>query len=423
MKLFVNALWAIFIAFLLSSPAYVAAAHAADGNASGPPVPLLKKGKPVDWWFVFKFNTAAFPGCGGGAARVCIFGGDPQPYPHQGYGQQYVYASSANESLEEGSDCAGDTVADPIGATFDEVYNGSYFYVIWNDQFYDDPPIAGCTKECGSPWGHSKGMIAWDKSGSGFVMQVTTPSWPAAGSKDHPRKTDGNTLGCVHDDNVKVSQDFFALKLSEADIVKVLRALANASVVTDPKNPQIVENGGPEEIRRLVESLGRKSASVTYLKETLSSGVVLISKPSHLDVPPWQLVSAALGGVPLRAATWWARPKIYTTTADTRVACWGASLGTPGPVQIATTGQWVGTKFGLTGGGGKNFNHAKIGVSTSGQPYAIFGDMNQQGTLSGKNCASSQNGRGGLFYVLADPTLANEVGKLIKGGTAPTAPP
>ena len=27
------------------------------------------------------------------------------------------------------------------GAAFDQPYNGSLFYVIWNDRFYDDPPI------------------------------------------------------------------------------------------------------------------------------------------------------------------------------------------------------------------------------------------------------------------------------------------
>ena len=26
--------------------------------------PLLEKGRPVDWWFVFKFNAKSFPGCG-----------------------------------------------------------------------------------------------------------------------------------------------------------------------------------------------------------------------------------------------------------------------------------------------------------------------------------------------------------------------
>jgi len=78
----------------------------------------------------------------------------------------------------------------------------------------------------------------------------------------------------------------------------------------------------------------------------------------------------------------------------------------------------------LTGGLGTNFNHAKLGVSISGnQNYAIFGDMNQQGTASGANCASSQNGRGGLFYVMGDAELAASLKELISGQTAPTQSP
>src|SRR6185437_7268497 len=94
------------------------------------PAPLVKKGHPVKWWFVFKLNSAAFPGCGGGAMRQCLFGGQVQNY--RAFGQQFVYASSEDKALQQGSDCAGDTTDEPIGATFDEVYNGSYHYVVWN---------------------------------------------------------------------------------------------------------------------------------------------------------------------------------------------------------------------------------------------------------------------------------------------------
>jgi hypothetical protein len=389
------------------------------GASSGAPVPLLEKGHPVDWWFVFKFNSAAFPGCQGTATRQCQFGGEVQSY--KVFGQQYAFASSESPSLKQGSDCVGDTTSDPIGATFDEIYNNSFHYVIWNDQFYDDPRIKGCTKECGAPWGHSKGLVAWNDVGEGLVLQVSTPSWPAAGSSNVPRKTDGNTLGCVKDNDVEVSQHFFALKLTKDDLVKVLTALHNASVVTDIGNPQIVHNGGPADVQALVGTLGVKSDSTTDTNDVLSSGVELISKPSHLHVPPWQMVSAVLGGVSLRAATWWAVPKIYTTTATTKVTCWDDTLGTPGPVEIATTGHWQGKEFGLTGGAGANFNHAKVGVSTSGDHhYSIFGDMNQQGAASGQRCSSSQNGRGGLFYVIDDSDLFASVKDLITGNTAPT---
>jgi len=44
--------------------------------------------------------------------------------------------------------------------------------------------------------------------------------------------------------------------------------------------------------------------------------------------------------------------------------------------------------------------------------------LNQQGTLSGPNCRSSQNGRGGLFYVVDDVQLFRSVKELLKGDTA-----
>jgi hypothetical protein len=46
--------------------------------------------------------------------------------------------------------------------------------------------------------------------------------------------------------------------------------------------------------------------------------------------------------------------------------------------------------------------------------------MNQQGAVSGAKCSSSQNGRGGLFYVVNDAALADGVANLINGDTAPT---
>jgi len=365
----------------------------------------------VDWWFVFKFNAESFPGCSG-AQRTCAFGGTVQRYKY--FGQQFLFASGADHTLQQGGGCIGDTTTDPLGATFDEVYNGAFSYVIWNDQFYGDP-----LPNKDAPEGHSKGMLAWNADGSGMVLQVSTPSWPASGSSMEPRKTDGNTLGCVADNDVLVSQHFFALRLTKADVVAVLHALANSSVVTNPAKLQIVNNGGPADIQALVHTLGKVSKSRTATEVTLSTGVLLISKPSDLNVPPWQMVSALLGGEPLRAATWWAAPKIPTTTATTPVACWDKSLGVPGAVEIAITGSWQEKTIGFDGVGEPDGNHAKIGVSTGEHNYAIFGDLNQQGTLSGPHCDSSQNGRGGLFFVLEDSQLSGSVRDLIQGETAP----
>jgi len=45
--------------------------------------------------------------------------------------------------------------------------------------------------------------------------------------------------------------------------------------------------------------------------------------------------------------------------------------------------------------------------------------MNQQGAFSGDRCDSSQNGRGGLFYVIDNAALFNSLTRLIAGDTAP----
>ncbi len=403
---------------------FVQLACAGQSEIPAAPVPLLATGRAVDWWFVYKFNTA-FPGCGANAKRTCPFGGKVQPY--KAFSQQFVYASSANTELERGSGCAGATTTDPVGATFDQLYNGPFYYVFWNDQFYGDPKIAysKCSaQQCGAPWGHSKGVLAWNDAGEGLILQVTTPSWPAAASQDFTRKA-GNTLGCiVKPNNVVNAQHFFAVKLTKDDLLVVLKALQNASVVTKQTEEKIFKNGGPEEVRALVDTLGsgKKSDSRSYLRDALSTGVEVISKPSDLHVPPWQMVSAALGGVSLRTATWWAAPRIYTTTRSKKIGCWDDSLKRPGRVEVALTGEWQATTISLIGGA----NHAKIGVSISGgEHYAIFGDLNQQGATSGtvQNCARSQNGRGGLFFVVNDKRLHEDIAALVDGDTAPTRAP
>ena len=67
--------------------------------------------------------------------------------------------------------------------------------------------------------------------------------------------------------------------------------------------------------------------------------------------------------------------------------------------------------FGLTGGPSPDRNHAKIGVSTPAK-YAIFGDLNQEGTLS-EPCNVSQNTRGGMFFAVKNESLSASLGKMM----------
>jgi hypothetical protein len=383
----------------------------------------MADGATTPWLLVFKLNAKAFPTPATSTPRPCPFGAAKQ---HTGpISLAYAYATKAQPQLRQGAGLVGTSTSDPLGATFSQIWNGGYHYVVWNDQFYQHPQLRCAGKKangCNGPWGHSKGLLAWNDAGEGMVLQVTTPDWPGAGGSSAPRQGEGNTLGCIaSDNNISVSQHFFGLKLSEPDVEKVLDALGNASVVTDPANPQLVNNGGPPAIRAKVSALGQLSPNAAVTDVTLSSGVRLISKPSKLKVPPWQLVSAQLGGVDLRVASWWASPPIPTTTAATPVGCWDRSLHKPGAVEIATSGTWNNKPMGMRGIV-PDGNHAKIGISLSGaHPYAVFGDMNQQGALTG-TCTSSQDFRGGLFFVVEDQQLHDSVKSLLDGCTAPLVP-
>jgi hypothetical protein len=418
---------ALILLLALSGPAFC---------AGDTPRPLLSKGgQPVDWWFAFKFNAQkTFSGCGSEIGkRACIFGGTVRAKDR--FGQQFAVASSRGSALSQGKGCVGATTADPVGATFDQVYNGSFNYVIWNDQFYGDPALSTCkSSNCGAPWGHSKGLLAWNDAGEGFVMQVSTPSWPGSGTSRIKRMA-GNTLGCIStNNNLLASQHFFALRLDKDDLVKVLTALKSAGVVTDPTRLQIVHNGGPEDVQALVSQLGQRPAKLKvtggavetknfYTKDELSTKVILIAKTSNLTAPPWEAVSAILDGTAELAATWWMKPRIYSTTKGSKVAClkpWPDLNGKQGPVAIALTGEWNDQPIKLAAPS----NHAKIGVSTSGgHHYVIFGDLNQQGGLSPPDCERSQNGRGGLFFVLDNEKLADSVTDLINGAKAPNSGP
>jgi hypothetical protein len=414
------------------------------------PTPLAGPNQPVDWMFAYKFNAGSFPGWDNGVmppyGQPGIFGGTADDYP-EGLSQQYVFATSKSPTLVKGKGPIGATLTDPLGATFAQVYHQpGYFYVLWNDQFYGNPIATEA-----APHGHAKGMAAWNEDGEGFVLQVSTPSWPASGcynisrnsqatingvkkklkdKKGKPIELDYNTLGCVDDDDVEVAQHFFCLKLTKADLVNVLKGLANASVVTNPTQPAICNNGGPADVQALVKKLGKLSTSKDIVTATLSSGVQIISKPSSLAVPPWQMISAQLKSLPLRVVSWWATPKIYSTKAGDIPGCWATGLGTPGDVDIALTGVYASVTIDLLGDNGENGNHAKIGISTNTkQPICIFGDENQQGVVrsgtdpeTGKAeiCSSGQNGRGGTYYVLNNPGLFKSLTQLFKGRTAGT---
>jgi hypothetical protein len=139
--------------------------------------------------------------------------------------------------------------------------------------------------------------------------------------------------------------------------------------------------------------------------------VQIVAKSGLLHVPPWHMVSALLGGEPLVVATWWTGPQKIQDTKAMKPGCWDSSLGTAGSIRNAEIGKWRNKTFGLTGAASPDRNHAKLGVSKTGA-FVIFGDFNNEGALS-ESCDVNQNTRGGLFYIVGNKTLANEVRDLL----------
>lgn len=404
------------------------------------PEPQLKAGKPVQWWFAYKFWVQDLPSHSGDKPDDCAFGGKIN---NGSFSQRYVVASSTDPTLHDGPGLIGKGDNDPLGATFGPIFNGDYFYVVWNDQFYGSPAInrTNCPQtgpkdenNCMSPWGHAKGMLAWSPAGDGVVIQVTTPDWPGSASASHPRakskfaKGAGNTLGCVVNNNVIYGQHFFALKLSQADVKQVLRALDRASVVTTTHSPQVVDTkvgstGLPADVQTLVDTLERAhpSKATAPFDVTLGSGVRLIAKPSDFNAPPWQFVSWRLGAADLRVATWNNSPTIGSTYDEKAVTCWPPGYLTAGKVphlgrvESAATGKWGTTTLHMQA----SENHGKFGVSRNpGETLSVFGDLNQSGGLK-TACANAQNGRGGLFFVVDDAKLADSLRTLLSGTSVP----
>src|SRR5262249_33450294 len=87
------------------------------------------------------------------------------------------------------------------------------------------------------------------------------------------------THGTTPQDNVLLSQHFFSLKLTKEDVLKVLKALRDASVVTEhnasANNHQLVNNGGPADVTQLVQQLGTLSNVTSFTRDTLSTRVQL----------------------------------------------------------------------------------------------------------------------------------------------------
>ena len=197
---------------------------------------------------------------------------------------------------------------------------------------------------------------------------------------------------------VAFSQHFFALKLNKADVVTVLAGAAERERRHRSGKPQIVQRrpGGRSQwsrSRRAISKERRRSHQERASRgrdpdlEAVRPGM---SRPGRWFRRCWAMPGE-------RSATWWMKPWIYHQMARRGSMLGRATLGPkPGPVAIAGTGAGMSRDQPH-----RPLNHAKFGTTTSADKrFSILGDLNQQGAIAPPGCDKSQNGRGGLFFVV-----------------------
>jgi hypothetical protein len=107
--------------------------------------------------------------------------------------------------------------------------------------------------------------------------------------------------------------------------------------------------------------------------------------------------------------------RIYTNKAGKEDGLLGLVVKRPGASEIATSGE---DDHPLVSKAGSN--HGKIGVSIERKALLDLWGHESAGSVTG-SCDSSQNGRGGLFFVVEDKVLTTDLTNLIGGDTAPPA--
>lgn len=171
---------------------------------------------------------------------------------------------------------------------------------------------------CSSPFGHSKGAMAYEKNGQGFFLQGTTPNWP-----DPSQKSTYAPLGCQLDNNVYLSQSFMGLTLNSdtfTDMAPYIQAARVCSTGTiscagsDAAGHVIDYNCTSEQTRNESWSIldtafaGTSNSKINSKSEVFkTSGGVQFTFTAHSsadDVPPWLIVANELG-VDLGVSSWW----------------------------------------------------------------------------------------------------------------------
>ncbi len=344
----------------------------AEAASGGSIYALDPNGKPVDWWLIIKTPQNHKVSTAPCDCKTSCGKGDPS-------GKCYFYADSNNPTPKYMNEC----VSDPSSAlmkTIKQAKSASGVGV-WNDDGIDKN---GKNIKGQSPEAHSKGMVAYN-SGGGFVLNTTTPNFPVAGAFE-------SGPGCgVQKNNTMYGQQFFCMSYDMDNLKKWGSGMYNADLsVTNPDLWTATD---------ILSTHGVKgSNAVVDLTTSLNKvPIKLIVKGAGDRVNPWSLVSGSLG-VPLQVQSWtgFNIPPYGPKGSGLPSGKWdwtsqNCDSQNKGLEQVCSINYGKGVQ-----NAGNSQDHSKIGVSSSGDDWVIFGSMNEQ---------TSQEKRGGEFYAMKNSQL------------------
>ncbi|KDO32544.1 hypothetical protein SPRG_03019 [Saprolegnia parasitica CBS 223.65] len=414
-------------------------------------------GDPVAWWVVLKLPSMVRGASGAYVATPC----DCAPPvcsrevdPTRRHGLCYLYADANRPQLQHfralGYDCLGQGGRDPVSQTLRQRANATH-WAYFNDQLNGIALKQDKSLVCSGHAAfnaHSKGLVAFEATSGGFVLQTSTPNFP-----DPTPSLDFERLGCQHDNNVEYAQHLFAFSVGDAALATIAsgwraarlcsanhyHAIDNLLVSPSLRNASALSGTARVVASVMVDPHLPAQPFVQVQVATKGKQSIIVHglfKSRSAEVPPWALVATAFA-TDVSVASWW------DENYGTPTLCDGDSYGaaahafclrpTESPVALRPDGtfqfnvenlmdaSWTlptgRVTWSLRGGRVRDGNHAKWGIATprhsSDANLSIFGDLNMEGFPCSSSCAGSQGGRGGTFFALANRELHDSLAALV----------
>ena len=303
---------------------------------------LNEAGAPVDWWFAYKLPEL----------------------PGSATGYEYLYIDSATDNVQKSEHMIYEGAVEHTIQSILKCTDSSLGYILYNDECPD-----GAGKEDNESYGHTKGVLAFDKStNTGLWLLHSWPKYVDMWSADHQTPLSGQTFMCL-------TLDYDSMERLATQMINHQEPQVYAVKTVDTDSPLYHLSSG-------VKPTDPADSSILDLKTKGGVPFKVIAKNKKWGKDFWNdLVGPALG-VDMDVESWIRGPVPVTEDSD----------GTHKVLDL----KYIDLKpLGLPYKWPESKDHAKWGHSVDND-WICVGDINRM---------ISQRNRGGGTIALQHPTL------------------